>query len=235
MSTAGYQRPLLLGVDTATETLALSLSAGSRVVTELTVQTDRTHATVIIDAIGHLLELAKLEPGDIDGLIAGRGPGSFTGLRIGLAVVKGMALALSKPVVAVSSLACLALQAGGEGMPVWAMIDARRKQVYCCSYRLSGYNLDQLNSEQVLSPRQLVDLVSEPCLLVGTGAINYKGLFKKILGNKAVFAPAVQHRIRPASLAQLGWQKWQQGRQIDGHYLVPVYLRRPDARPGSEK
>ncbi len=221
--------PWLLSIDSSTGTLAVGLSSGPKTVAQVTVDHGRTHATVIMDAIGMVLELGRIEPAVLDGLVAGRGPGSFTGLRIGLATVKAMALALSRPVVAVSSLAGLAWPAAVEGLEVWAVIDAGRQQVYCCRYRPAGDGIEPLCPEQVLYPRQLVARTSNKSLLVGSGAVKYRDYFRKELGDRAVFASGPLNSIQPVALACLGWRKWSRQGPVEGDEIAPVYLRRPDA------
>ncbi len=226
--------PWLLALDTATETLAVALGSGPEPVAEVAIHNGRTHATTVMEAIGQVLKLAGMEPGELDGFIVGRGPGSFTGLRIGLATIKGMALGLSKPVVSVSSLACLAFQAALEGLEIWAVMDARRGQVYCCRYRVTGRDVEPLETEQVLDPGRLVAMAEGPCLLVGSGALKYREFFRSELGSGAVFAAANQNRIQPASLVRLGWRKWCLREAVDGEKVVPLYLRRPDAELARE-
>ncbi len=226
--------PWLLGIDTSTATLAVGLSAGRHLVAQVAVAHGRTHATAIIEAIGQVLELGQVQPAALDALVVGRGPGSFTGLRIGLATAKAMALALSRPVVAVSSLACLAWPAAVEGLEVWALVDARRNQVYGCRYRRSGDGIEPLCQEQVLYPRQVVDQSPGQSLLVGSGAVKYRDYFSKEMGSGAVFATGALDSIQPAALAWLGWRKWCRQGAVAADEVVPVYLRRPDAELAAE-
>ena len=190
---------LLLAFDTATDVATSALVADGRVLGERT-SVPRT----LLENVDALLGDAHASPGDLDALVVGTGPGSFTSTRIGLAVARGLALALELPVAGVSTLDALA--AAREG--VYPIVDARRREVF------------------VLGPRVVApdDLELEPgTTVIGSGAVRYRANFEE----KGVFVPAdddeihLPHARLHAALAS---------QYVPADEVAPLYVRSPDAK-----
>ncbi|MEJ2037554.1 MAG: tRNA (adenosine(37)-N6)-threonylcarbamoyltransferase complex dimerization subunit type 1 TsaB, partial [Desulfosarcinaceae bacterium] len=126
----------ILAVDTSTEACAVALTQGEQLLGEITLGHGQTHARFLMQAVHDLFSLTGTALNDVQGFVVGRGPGSFTGLRIGISTVKGLAMAAGKPLVGISSLSVLAHQASGKQVLVCPMLDARRKEVYWTLYRI---------------------------------------------------------------------------------------------------
>jgi tRNA threonylcarbamoyladenosine biosynthesis protein TsaB len=147
------QEPLILGFDTSGDGGCVCLSQGQTLLGEELLEGSSTPSEQILQAADQLLRLAKRDLCELHALAVVRGPGSFTGVRVGLGTVQGLALALGKPVIALSSLDVLAQNAGGHQGVVWALIDARKQEVYAASYRSDGQSLQPLAAEMVSRAR----------------------------------------------------------------------------------
>lgn len=224
----------ILAVDTATEVCGVAVAADGHVLAALAVSRGRTHTRVLMEGIRAVLDIVRLDMGMVDAFAVTQGPGSFTGLRIGISTVKGLALATQKPLVGVSTLSVLAHQAP-EGTPwVCPMIDARRQQVYWSLYRRRGNDLVRVLPEQVGAPPDVAAHVDGPCLFIGNGAHLHGPMLRERLADWALWAGAETNTILPAAVVRLAWRRLQQGAQEDVHRFAPVYLRKPDARdPGA--
>jgi len=196
---------------------------------ELTVANGRTHSRYLMHIIDSVIELAQLEIEQLDGFAATIGPGSFTGLRIGISTIKGLAYALQKPVAGISSLDALAWQCSETPLLVCALIDARQKEVYSCRYRFIDQQMVKEAGEQVGSPVESVQGIHEPCVFVGNGATLYRDLITAELGDLAIFADNSRNFIRAATIAELGLSRIKQQPTADAKMLMPQYIRKSDA------
>jgi len=219
----------LLAVDTATESCGVAVISDGRIQAELSLNHGETHTRHILVAIDEALSLAGAALTEIDAFGVTRGPGSFTGLRIGISTMKGMAFATGKPIIGVSSLEVLAYQAQGDSRLVCPMIDARRNEIYWRIYRREVDTLSPQTSEHVGSVDQLAGQVDETCMFIGNIAPRYSSRLLQLVKPTCQWAPAGENAIRPAVLAQLAWQRFLSGRVDDVKTFVPVYIRKSDA------
>lgn len=219
----------LLAIDTASSSASVALVTESATRAEITLATGCTHSRHLMEMVDHCLAWAETGFEDIDGFVVNRGPGSFTGLRIGIATVKGMAWARDKPVLGLSGLEALALQTAVDQRLICAMQDARRRQVYCGYYRLINGCLQPVRKTLATDPEAAVADIKEPCILVGEGAVVYRDRLTRALGHFAQFAPPGQHMLRASTLGICGLSRFAADR-IDAADLVPEYVRGSDAR-----
>jgi tRNA threonylcarbamoyladenosine biosynthesis protein TsaB len=219
----------ILAVDTATEICGVGLTTNGRVHVELSFSHGQTHAKYLMQAVRNVLDLAGLNFQDVDAYAVTRGPGSFTGLRIGISTIKGLALATHKPVVGVSSLAVLAHQAGKTGGLICPMLDARRREVYWALYRWRDDAMVTLLPEQVGPPISVIDPIQGPCRFIGNGARLYKNEIANHLRYAASWMTGENARIRIGWVARLAGQKISQGLRDDIRTFGPVYVRKSDA------
>jgi tRNA threonylcarbamoyladenosine biosynthesis protein TsaB len=224
----------ILAVDTATNSCSVAVTDSTTLLAETTLVTAETHSKHLLKMIDEVMEMAGVDLSKLDGFAVTRGPGSFTGLRIGLSVVKGLAVASGKHVVGISSLEALASQFPWASVLICAMVDARKSEVYVATYR-SGLNstaggiLEQEMEEQVTPPEKALEAINEPCLFVGSGAMAYQDAILKKLGKKAFFAPSSMSCIRAAVVAHLGLNRFQTHSADDIAALKPHYIRKSDA------
>lgn len=220
---------LILTIDTSTPAGSVALSQGDQLLGELFFNYGRNHTGQLLDAVGHLLAAGGFGLAQVDVFGAVNGPGSFTGLRVGIATVKGLAMACGKSVVGVSSLTTLAAQVPACRHPVCAMIDARKQEVYSGLF-LCGTGEPQLQGvEQVLAPERLLDRLSGEILFVGSGALLYRTLILRRLAGRAHFAPWPLHQPRASSAAMLVLSRWQAGFGSAPESILPRYIRPSEA------
>ena len=219
----------ILAVDTATESCSIACSVDEDVVIETTFQKKQTHSKHLFDLIHSGLQLAGIRINQLDGFAVTKGPGSFTGVRIGISAVKGLAMATDKPIVGISCLEALAMQAAIPSMLICPMIDARRNEVYSAGYRLQEGRLMTEFREQAIAPQQFISLVNAPSVFIGSGAVCYRRRILNTIGDLAYFAPIGQHVIRASTVALLSVPRFCQSRVENLTTFTPTYLRKSDA------
>lgn len=219
----------ILSVDTSTATCTVGLVDGREVVAESVDQSGQTHARHIMGMLDDTLTQAHMSLTEVDGFGVITGPGTFTGLRIGISTVQGMAYALSKPVAGITSLDALATQAGTKLQHICPMVDARRHEVYYGFYELRAKGLKQTGPHQVASPAALLEQIQKPCYFLGTGARMYRQLISDRLGSEAMFAEKDLDRIQSGIIAKLARPQLQIAGKQQLPVLSPYYIRRSDA------
>jgi len=212
----------VLAVDTSTMAGGVALLDGSRVIGESLVDVRTTHSERLMVAVDRALSDAGWAPENLDGFAVTIGPGSFTGLRIGLAAVKGLALALGRPIAAVPTLDAMAAGLPWAMRPVCPVLDARKGEVYACLYRWDGLIMRREWEYLALAPDALAARLTEPVIGVGDGAA---------LIASSWMTPTEPVRRGP-SAAVVGWlghERLRRGETVDATTLVPLYLRPSEA------
>ncbi len=188
-----------------------------------------THSVRLMAMVEDMLRVrAGVELSEMDGFIAARGPGSFTGLRIGISVVKGLAYGVSKPCAGVSSLDGIGYRFSQASQPVCVMMDAKRNEVYAAVYQFEGGLLKQKSRELVCPPEQAVSLAGDAALFVGSGSKAYQDLISSLTKNRAGFSCPTMDYVCAVALAR---QALMGEDFFENHKneLVPTYLRQSDA------
>lgn len=220
----------ILAVDTSTCTGSVAILDGDTLVAELQVTSGETHAKRLMSAVDTALRMAGMSLDECDGFAVTRGPGSFTGLRIGISAIKGLAFALRKPVAGVSTLDALVHQFPWFPHFICPMLDARKGEIYTALYE-SGADgsWEKLVSDCVVEPQAWLAQIQDVCLFVGDGVGSYRTLIEQCLGSRARFVPSHLNVLRASVVAILGRQRIQSGQAGDAALLVPQYVRRSDA------
>lgn len=221
--------PILLTIQTASPAGSVALSKGEQLLAELNLDARNTPTEWLLTAIDDLLVKTGLTRNALDAIGIVRGPGAFTGLRVGLATAKGLALALGCPLIGVSSLQCLAMQLPFAQMPVCVMLDARKQEVYACLYRWESGCPRAISEEQVVRPEKLLSEMTGETLFVGNGAKIYRSLIVRQLSSRAHFAPAFINIPRAGAAAALALSEWHAGHTFSADELMPSYLRPSEA------
>ena len=219
----------ILAVDTATTSCSVAIVDQASLLSEFTIDREETHSKHLMDMIKTVLRMSGINLSDLDGFTVTRGPGSFTGLRIGISTIKGLAVASEKPVVGVSSLETLALQVSYSNDLICPILDARKGEVYFSRYRFQKGHLKRQTKERVAPPDEAVDNLEESCLFVGNGALLYKEMILEKMGEFASFAPMIQNTIRASTLAYLSMAKFENNDTDDIEKIAPYYIRKSDA------
>ena len=223
---------LTLAFDTSFKTVAIALLKDDTILYDVVINAGLNHSETLLPAIEDACGQLRLKITDIDLFACTLGPGSFTGLRVGVSTMKGLLLASGKPAVGVSSLMALALNVTEDASLIYSVMDAGRDHVYTACYRYNDKGLlQQLFPETVIDPREILLDAKQDTVLVGEGAIKYRDLFKEKTGTIKIAASMQQH-IRGSAVGILGREKYFRNELLDPATFVPVYLRAADAKPG---
>lgn len=222
----------ILAVDTSCMMGSVALVEDDNVIAEQLLNIEITHSERLIPSIHIVLNTAGASLADLDGLAVAIGPGSFTGLRIGLAAVKGLAFTLGRPVAGISTLTSLAYNLFGFEMPIVSVLDARRGEFYIAVNRFEGEELVTILKDTVMPPAELIDYVSslnEKVSFVGDGIYGLKELIDERLGSKAAIPPPGMIHPRASNIAWLALKRFKAGDSDDLATLRPNYIRKSDA------
>ncbi|WP_329741118.1 tRNA (adenosine(37)-N6)-threonylcarbamoyltransferase complex dimerization subunit type 1 TsaB [Dyella sp. A6] len=213
----------LLAIETATESCSVALVHGDMVI-ERSEIAPRKHAERVLPMADALLAEAGLGRHALDGIAVGRGPGAFTGVRLAVSLAQGMALALDLPVVTVSSLAALALEAPDDDAAILAVIDARMGEIYAASYRREAGVLVPLDAERVGTADLLELPEAGSWHVVGSGWATYAQILRGRLTGALVSAEGDRYP-QARHVAELAVREFQAGRAVSPEQALPVYLR----------
>jgi len=219
----------ILGIDTSSMMGAVGIVDGEDLVAEVRTNVAVTYSERLMLHIDGLLKTAGMSISDIDGFSVNIGPGSFTGLRIGLAAVKGLAYSTGRPVAGVGCMEVLSGNVPFSRYQVCTLMDARKKQVYAALFKDTDAGREAVMPVTAMTPEELMERVTEPTLFLGEGAHVYREILARELGDMAVFAPRSQSYPSGAAVAFLGLREIMAGRASDPFTLVPHYVRRSDA------
>jgi tRNA threonylcarbamoyladenosine biosynthesis protein TsaB len=218
----------ILTIDTSSNCSSVALSDGASLLGEFILGEDRCHSGRLLDSISKLLAAAKLTPDGLDAFAVSLGPGSFTGVRVGIATVKGLAIATGKPVVGFSALAMLAMNLPFSSAQVAALFDARKNEVYAGLYRC-GSLPEPLSPDAVIPPEEFLAAIDRPTLFVGEGAVRYRDLIRSTLGELALFPPWHADLPRASAGAVIALDAALNGNFTPLALLNPTYLRASEA------
>ena len=221
--------PILLTIQTASPAGSVAISEGDVLLAEINLDVRKTPTEWLLQSIEDLLARVDLDKGSLDAVGVVRGPGSFTGLRVGLATAKGLSLATGCPLLGVSSLQCLAMQLPFAKFPVCVMLDARKQEVYTAFYDWHSGCSHPVGKERVVKPEILLSEITSDTLFIGNGALAYRSLITRHLADRAHFAPAFLNLPRAGAAASLAFREWQSGNTFSADELMPTYLRPSEA------
>ncbi len=218
----------IFGIDTCCNAATAAIADDKKLVAQTVVNQGRTHSQIMMPQIEEMFKIAELDPSDIDVFAAAQGPGSFTGVRIGVATAKAMAQAANKPCVGVSTLEALAYSSkhfDGIAAPI---LDARRDQVYNALFDCKKGIMTRMTNDRALA---LCDLLEElktlgkDVIFMGDGVFVFEDQIKKALGERAFFAPKTIIMNLGGAVAELGAEKFKKGEAVTYKELIPGYVR----------
>lgn len=219
----------ILSLSTAEQGCSLAFVENKDLVCEEYWANKQTHSKRLLAMVEHMLaRRAGFGLSEIDGFVAAKGPGSFTGLRIGISVIKGLAYAAGKPAAGVSSLDGIAYRFSSLCVPVCVMMDARRNEIYCAVYRFEQGILVEKSDEMVCSPEQGVLIAGEGAVFAGSGSKAYQDLILDLTNQKAQFSCETMDYVSAAALARLAIID-DKFFEYPGNLLKPSYIRKSDA------
>lgn len=227
----------ILAIETSTLLGGIAILSGeSGLIAEVKLNVKSTHSERLMTETAHVLEQASLSIGDIDAFAVSIGPGSFTGLRIGVSTVKGFSYATGTPIVSVPTLEAMALNFPFSRHPVCTLVDARKKEVYAAVFRWEGEGVSRVLEEMPVKVERLLTyvereevLTGEKILFTGEGALLYRDTIISRMAERAIFPPPDKMVPSPANVAYIGLQKAVRGEFSEPVSLVPFYIRKSEA------
>lgn len=221
----------VLSVDTSTMISTCAVLDDEKILGEYSLNQEITHSENLVPMIKEMLDNLDLKVSDIDLYGVATGPGSFTGLRIGIATIKSFAHVFDKPIVGVSTLEGLAFNLPCRGIVV-PMIDARRNRVYTGIYKWENGNIINIMEPTIMEIEDLLEDLNKDyhhIMVNGNGATLYKDRIST-LGEKVELAPIGLNGCRASSICELSLLKWKEGKADNYYTLVPDYLRESQAQ-----
>ncbi len=229
---------MILSIETATGCGSVSLTRGGvengRLLAEATAQPEITHSRRLLGSVDWVMKAAGVSWTDIDGIAVSLGPGSFTGLRIGMAAAKGLVLAAKVPFIGVQTLDAIALSCPIIDNPLWCLLDARKQEVYAACYKpdVTGRPV-QISPAVAIRPEKLADRITEPSILIGPGVAQYHDLFAGI--DRVQLVPAALSSPIASRLGFLAAEQLDRGEVLDPSSAAPLYVRASEAEINLER
>jgi tRNA threonylcarbamoyladenosine biosynthesis protein TsaB len=227
----------VLSLDSSTEVASCAVIEDSKLLGEITYNNEKQHSIILMPMIDNLLTTLHLDLKDIDGFVVAKGPGSFTGLRIGMATVKGLSFGVNKPSIAVSSLDSLAYNLAFADGIICPILDALRDNVYTRLFLSENGDLKPLSDYMAVSLDELITELKahdKKVYFVGDGIYKHRDKLSSLVTN-AFFAPAHLNLTRASSLGELGLKLLNSGETEDLNTLAPIYLRKSQAEREYDK
>ncbi len=223
-----------LSINTSTKQYSLAVMKDEILLGEYILPSGPGHFSNLMPAIDDLLSKVGLGPKRLDGLIIALGPGSFTGIRIGLAVVKGLSQCLTIPIIGVPTLLAMASQLPYLKEDICPLVTSRKGEVFTALFRWSANDhLSRLKEDTCLRISDLSSIVENETVFIGNDLPNQGPILKQQLGGERLLAPANLWNLKASSVGILGLKRLKKGDSDSLGELVPIYLREADIRfPG---
>lgn len=223
----------ILSIDSSGLVASVAVIEDDQIISDYSINYKKTHSQTLVPMLDEIKKMTELDLSTIDAIAIAKGPGSFTGLRIGSATAKGLGLALDKPLIPVGTLEGLAMNMWGYDGLVCPIMDARRNQVYTGIFKFEEGNLVVLSEPSPMGIDELIDTLNSDkelksygkVIFLGDGCPVFKDVIKSDLGMPYEFAPAHMNRQRAASLGVLAMKYFSEGKIESASEHKPDYLR----------
>ena len=224
---------MIFAVNTTTEQFGLALMDTQGIVRgEYLIASPEKNYTAFMPAVQTLMKSSKMNMQHIQAIILAIGPGSFTGLRVGLSMAKGMAYGLDIPIIGVSSLEAMAYQIADTALPICPLITSRKGEVFFALFKKdSNHVVHRLKEDLSIRLEEMASMINEPSLFIGNDISKQGGPIKSTLKDLAVLAPPHLWNLKASSVGAAGLKRFDNQDFDDLRDLVPSYLRPPDIRP----
>ena len=219
---------MIIALESSGMTASAAIAEQGKIIAEYSVNNKLTHSQTLLPMIDEMFRTAGVDRKEIEAVALTGGPGSFTGLRIGSATAKGIALTLDVPVIAVPTLEALAWNVIGRDTVICPMMDARRSQVYTGIYRTSGFSMETVEDQMAVAIEDIISRLNalvEKVTLLGDGADAYEEDLREGLTIPWEMAPTHLSRPRAGAVAMCAFEYQRQGKAVNGAEHRPVYLR----------
>ncbi len=224
MDSNGSPNMKILGVDTSTPIGSVGLIDGERFIAEHTLSIVKAHSSRLMPAIDQILKWGDLTVHDLDACAVGIGPGSFTGIRIGVGTIKSLCYALKKPIIGVSTLEAIAYNLRDADKLICPILDARKDEVYGALFR-GGQTLLRKSDDLCVSIESLLSHIDDDAIFVGDGLLRYAPIVQEQFGDDVPLADPIFNVPRGASIARIGYDRLLNGQSGDYFSLAPNYVR----------
>ena len=212
----------LLAIETATRVCSVAITRDGELIAEYRLNLKNIHAERLFGAIGKILSDTNLQTGDLGAIAVSSGPGSFTGLRIGVAAAKGLAFANDVPLIGIPTLSALANQAIGLGEYICPVLHARATQIYAALFEREGFNLKKIKPETILDLVELERFILPNTVIFGNGTDKLKQLD---IADKFNFVPDRFGLASASMIAQMAFEKYRKNEFEDLLSFEPFYLQ----------
>ena len=220
----------ILAIETATVAGSVAVVDDNKgLIGEIKVDVKIAHSERLMSSVEWLLRASGISIEEIDALAVSIGPGSFTGLRIGLSTAKGLSYATNKPIVPVPTIDAFASSLPFCSHLICPMLDARKNEVYAGLYKWEGRLLRKILPATAINPGELLEQIRGPVVLMGDATVTYKQLIADILKTNAIFAPPSKMSPSASTVAEMAIEKINQGIITDPISLTPFYIRKSEA------
>ena len=224
---------IILSLNTSTKQYSLALLQNETVLGEYLLSSGSSHFRDLMPCIDDLLEKTSLTPEQLEGVTVAIGPGSFTGIRVGLAVAKGLSHGLGIPLIGVPTLAGLASQIPYAREDICPLVTSRKGEVFAALFRRDPDNqLTRIEQDTSLKVADLPILIKRKTIIIGNDFTAQGPIIRQYVGKKALLAPQNLWNLRASSIGALGFQRLLEGSSDSISELVPIYLRGADIRAG---
>ncbi len=223
---------IILSIDSSTPVAGIAVSDGNKLLGEVMINTKNTHSEKLMPMVQQLLSDLQMTIQQIEAVAVTCGPGSFTGLRIGMATAKGMVQGGKKQLIAVPTLDCLAQNLLHYPGVICPIMNAQKRQVYTAIYRSGETNLERLSDYQAIEADKLAEQLlemNETVWFVGDGVEAFADVFAEKLGDKCHFADGSNVLPRAGALAMLANDRVEQGQFDDLYQAELIYIRKSEA------
>lgn len=218
----------ILAVDSSGLVASVAIVEDENLIAEYTINYKKTHSQTLLPMLDEIVKMTDTDLNSMDAIAVAKGPGSFTGLRIGSATVKGLGLALEKPVIGVPTVEGLAANLYGSSALICPLMDARRNQVYTGIYRFHQGKMEIVKDQAAAKVEDIINalnLIGEEVVFLGDGVPVYRDMIEKKMQIPYTFAPAHVNKQRAAAIGVRALDYWKQGHYEDADIFEPEYLR----------
>ncbi|HSB07283.1 MAG TPA: tRNA (adenosine(37)-N6)-threonylcarbamoyltransferase complex dimerization subunit type 1 TsaB [Thermodesulfobacteriota bacterium] len=220
----------ILGIDTSTSCGSIGLINDDTVIAEYLLNVPTTHSERLLNSIEYILKQGGCTMEELEGWAISLGPGSFTGLRIGVSTIKGLAFATQKPVAGIPTLDVLASNVSPTPYLICPILDARKGEVYAAFYRYEEESSHKRTSAyQAISPEKLVKQIEGKTIFLGSGVKTYGDYLRNAIPAFAIFVPDSLNQPHGSTVARLGLERLRKNEVLDLSTFTPIYVRASEA------
>jgi|GEM_PF-108758 len=219
----------ILGIDSSIPQGSIALLENNHIISEISLEDRANHSDGLLIAVDRALSQARIRLEDVGGFGVTTGPGSFTGLRVGVSLVKGFVLAREVPFKGIDTLEAVSACVKPTVLPICAILDARKKEVYCAFFKYQGDYPKRLTSDLAIAPEALCRDISEPTVFIGNGLNTYGDFLHRRLGDRFIDGANTKNHTVAASAAILAKPFLDQNPCLDLDELKIKYVRKSEA------